>query len=411
MSAFLALVVVLTLSGQAAQTAQPPPQEPTTTIVGADGKLRSLIFLRADAENVTRRVYDALLDRAPTEQEFADSVAELQRGRLPQQLTMITQTKEFTDRTAGLSAAELVDQVFQGMLDRRPSPAEARTYQGQMQARQYSPALLKLITSESFRKQVALDRAASPGSTASAPPTPAPAAAAASSPASPSRPPSMPPPVPAAGAPPSTTVPMSSPALPAPAPASVPAARPPLRPAPFPTARNAPASMPLVAPPSLSAEWTRILACQDQVVSQLRIDPSSPVVLRFDAAEISASSVRGTAVDALDGNRPVSYQCSGGRTTAGYVDARPARPARPGTNFPFAEIQACHAAVTAALGRDRDNPVPSFATAGMMPTDANLFIRGAGSERSRSGQPQPFTYQCQWNGSSIVGATYTFLSR
>ena len=56
----------------AAQTPPPPPpqqqpppsqqpQQPTTTVVGADGRLVSLIFPRTDAENVTRRIYDAWL--------------------------------------------------------------------------------------------------------------------------------------------------------------------------------------------------------------------------------------------------------------------------------------------------------------------------------------------------------------
>ena len=61
---------------------QQPPQQPTTTVVGADGRMVSLIFLRADAENVTRRIYDALLDREPSAQEYDESVAELQRGQL-----------------------------------------------------------------------------------------------------------------------------------------------------------------------------------------------------------------------------------------------------------------------------------------------------------------------------------------
>jgi hypothetical protein len=393
-------LAVLTAAAIIAQAGQPPPspQQPTTTVVGAEGKLVSLIFLRADAENVTRRVYDALLDRQPNDQEFADSVAELQRGRLPQQISTIVQNAEFADRTATLSAAQMLDQMFEGMLSRPPTPAEARTYLPQVQTRQYSPALLKLVTSESFRKQVALDRAAggTPAAPAAPPPSPSP------KPATPERLPSMP--APATSAPPGTAVPLPPAVSPVtPPPPAVPAARPPLRPAPFPTARE-PVSTPLVAPPSLSAEWTRILACQDQVVTQFASDPGRKVLIRFDAAEISASSVRGTAVDALDGNRRLSYQCSGGRATAGYVDSRPPRPVRANVDFPLEEVRACHAAVVVALTGERRDAEAAFQTAGLMPTDVNLFIRGLGADRAR-----PFTYQCQWDGTRIIGATFTFL--
>ncbi|HEY7476546.1 MAG TPA: hypothetical protein VH679_16105 [Vicinamibacterales bacterium] len=396
-------LAVLTAAAIFAQAGQPPAsaQQPTTTVVGAEGKLVSLIFLRADAENVTRRVYDALLDRQPTDQEFADAVAELQRGHLPQQLSTIVQNAEFADRTARLSASQMLDQMFEGMLGRQPTPAEARTYLPQVQTRQYSPALLKLVTSDSFRKQVALDRAA--GGTPAAPAVPPPPPSA--KPAAPERLPSMPPPA-ATSAPPGTAVPLPSGVSPVtPPPPAVPATRPPLRPSPFPTARE-PVSAPLVAPPSLSAEWTRILACQDQVVSQFRSDPARKVLIRFDAAEISASSVRGTAVDALDANRRLSYQCTGGRATAGYADSRPPRAVRADADFPLEEVRACHAAVVVALTQDRRDVEAAFETAGLMPTDVNLFIRGLGADRAR-----PFSYQCQWDGSRIIGATFTFLSK
>ena len=34
-------------------------------------------------------------------------------------------------------------------------------------------------------------------------------------------------------------------------------------------------------------------------------------------------------------------------------------------------------------------------------------IRGAGMDQEKTGQMQPFTYQCQWDGSSITDATFT----
>lgn len=417
------LVVAVGATSSAAQTPpppppsqQPPPQEPTTTVVGADGRMVSLIFLRADAENVTRRIYDALLDREPRAPEHDEWVAELQRGRLPQQLAVIVQTSEFTGRVGGLAAGEVLNQIFRGMLDRAPTAAETKTYLPQVQTKQYVPAMLKLVTSDGFRKQVAQDRALS-GPPATKPGTPSPAV-----PERPGAKPGMAAPTPAT-APPATSVavpppppvpvlPTGSAAEPArvPEPAKVPEpARPAPRPAPFPTARDSTVSVPPATRPALTPEWTQILDCQANVVDQLRSNPPRHVQVRFDAPEISASTVRGTATDMLD-DRRLKYTCTGGGATFAYFDGRPRR-ASADTDFSNDAVKACHGAVISALKRDRRGGPVSFETAGMMPTDSVLFVRGAGEDASSPGQPQPFTYQCQWNGAAIVGATFTLVSR
>ena len=94
-----------------------------------------------------------------TRPEFDASVAELQRGRLPQQLAVMIETEEFTGRASGMPASDLLTQVFDGMLDRAPSAAETKTYLPQFQSKQYSAAVLKIVTSAGFRQQVAQDRA------------------------------------------------------------------------------------------------------------------------------------------------------------------------------------------------------------------------------------------------------------
>ena len=411
----IAVMTVVVCSALARAQTPPPqpqqqtPQQPTTTVVGADGRMVSLIFLRADAENVTRRVYAALLGREPNPQEFAESAAELQRGRLPQQLETMTGQPEFKSRAGSTGPAQMLDQVFQGMLDRPPTAAEVKTYLPQIQGKQYAQAMVKLVTSDTFRKQAARDRATTgPPASPSAEPSPTPRVTV---------PP--PPPVPTPTAPASTAPPPAPPAgtgqrpaaTPATSPAEpeLPAARPPLRPAPFPTARSAETPMPLAAPPRLTSEWKRVVTCQEQIVAAVRSDRPDLVLLRFDAAEISPSTVRGTATDGFD-DRRLSYQCAGGKPTFTYLDSRPARTTR-NDDFRFEEVKACHTAVIAALKRNRRGIAVSFHTAGMMPTDSALFIRGAGMDQEKTGQMQPFTYQCQWDGNSISDATFTLSVR
>lgn len=423
------IATLVTIDAAAApQTAQQPPpqqpppspQEPATSVVGSEGKLVSLIFLPADAANVTRRIYVALLERQPDAESFAASVAELQKGQLSQRLATIVKSPEFVDRATMHTPTEMVQQIFTGMFDRQPTPAEIKTYLPQVQARQYEPALMKLITSSTFRAQAARDRAANPiptsvssPSSVAAPPTPAPARPPATASPTPPAPVVVPPPPPAPVlTPPATTQAQAPPAAaPAPTASAPPAAKIPLRPAPFPTARNAsvnPATL-VAPPPALSPVWTRVLACQEQIVDKVRSDPAQLVLVRFDAAEISNTTVRGTAVNVFENDRRLSYRCTGAEATVSFLQPAP-RSATPQAEF-SEEVKACHAAVTTLIKRDVRNADPSFETAGMMPTDTAMAIRGGGVDRSRGGQPQSFRYQCHWDGDRIAGASYRFADR
>jgi hypothetical protein len=392
-------------------------------VVGAEGKLVSLIFLPADAANVTRRIYVALLDRQPDADSFAASVAELQKGQLSQRLATIVKSPEFVDRATMHTPTEMVQQIFMGMFDREPTAAEIKTYLPPVQARQYEQAMVKLITSTTFRAQAARDRAANPAAPPSsppaagvaAPPTPTPGRPAT---ASTTPPPAVvvPPPPPAPVLSPPTTTQAQTPAAaaaPTPMPASAPpATKVPPRPAPFPTARNAsvsPATL-VAPPPALSPVWTRVLACQEQIVDKVRSDPAQLVLVRFDAAEISNTTVRGTAVNVFENDRRLSYRCTGAEATVSFLQPAP-RSATPQADFSFEEVKACHAAVTTLIKGDVRNADPSFETAGMMPTDTAMAIRGGGVDRSRGGQSQSFRYQCHWDGDRIAGASYRFADR
>jgi hypothetical protein len=316
----------------------------------------------------------------------------------------------------------MVQQIFTGMFDRQPTPAEIKTYLPQVQARQYEPAMMKLVTSSMFRAQAARDRAANPTPTSvsspssgAAPPTPAPARPPAT--ASPTLPASVvvPPPPPAPVLNPPATTPGQTPPAAAPTPtpeSSPPATKVPPRPAPFPTARNAsvnPATL-VPPPPALSPVWTQVLACQEQIVDKVRSDPAQLVLVRFDAAEISNTTVRGTAVNVFENDRRLSYRCTGAEATVSFLQPA-ARSATPQAEFSVEEVKACHAAVTTLIKRDARNADPSFETAGMMPTDTAMAIRGGGVDRSRGGQPQSFRYQCHWDGDRIAGASYRFADR
>ena len=147
-----------------------------------------------------------------------------------------------------------------------------------------------------------------------------------------------------------------------------------------------------------------MLSCQEEVVFRLRTSPPRLVLVRFDAAEVSTSTVRGSAVNVLDNDRRLTYRCTGNEVTV--LSSSPPSQAPTGieTDFPVEEVKACYAAIITLVKRDRANVEPGFETAGMMPTDSTMSIRGVFLDRSRPSQS--FRYECQWDGDRVVGAAY-----
>jgi len=108
------------------------------------------IYSRSEAGVVANAVYAALLGRAPEAAGFSSAVAEIQSGNLEALIDAMLRSREFLDVTSGLTAAQILEQFYQGILDREGDSAGVRLYLGEMRRRQYAGVLLKLIRSPEF---------------------------------------------------------------------------------------------------------------------------------------------------------------------------------------------------------------------------------------------------------------------
>ncbi len=111
---------------------------------------QSVNYARPDAELITTRLYEALLDRQPNSAEQSASVADLQRGRLPIRVNQIVQSPEFRKRVAQLQPSQVLDQIYQGFLGRNPDTSGTQGFLPMIEKKQYANVVMALVSSEEF---------------------------------------------------------------------------------------------------------------------------------------------------------------------------------------------------------------------------------------------------------------------
>ena len=147
---------------------------------------------------------------------------------------------------------------------------------------------------------------------------------------------------------------------------------------------------------SSTASAGEALGCMEQIVEKVRNDLPGAVLLRFESA-----SNEGTAIDVLDNNRRINYNCNG--ATYSYQDGRNTRSAPNETDFPDDRARACQAEVRSKVGRERNGVDVAFESAGVMVASGVQGVRGLGFERPQGAN---FMYECTMDGTRVVNSSY-----
>jgi hypothetical protein len=118
---------------------------------------------RAEAEAVAKRLYRATLEREAEVRGLTQATAEIQKGNLQQQINSMVASQEFRQKIARMTAPQILDQFYRGMLNRAPDQAGIDAFLPRMEQRQYAGVLLEMAGSPEFRETL--------GSTATSPVT------------------------------------------------------------------------------------------------------------------------------------------------------------------------------------------------------------------------------------------------
>jgi len=126
---------------------------PAADEVGAE-RSRSRSYSHEEAERAATRLYRGLLGRDPDAGGLRDATVQIQAGRLDQQVSSMVSSAEFRARIAETSAAEMLERIYLGLLDRLPDTDGTRTFLPQVESGRYADVALSLIGSEEFAQRI-----------------------------------------------------------------------------------------------------------------------------------------------------------------------------------------------------------------------------------------------------------------
>ena len=107
-------------------------------------------YTRRQAEEIAERLYRAILQREIDQSARATTVAEVQRGRLENQISSMVDSREFTELRARSRPAELLEAFYAGLLERTPDSAGTRGYLREVTRGRYREAIMNLLQSGEF---------------------------------------------------------------------------------------------------------------------------------------------------------------------------------------------------------------------------------------------------------------------
>lgn len=107
-------------------------------------------YSSAEAEELTRRLYAALLGREPDPSGMSTSTGEIRAGRLDKLVESMQNSSEFSVKAAKMTPAERLEQIYRGLLGRSPDAAGSRSYLSFIQRGQHAAVVIELLTSEEF---------------------------------------------------------------------------------------------------------------------------------------------------------------------------------------------------------------------------------------------------------------------
>ena len=107
-------------------------------------------YTRRQAVEIAERLYRTILQREVESGSRATAIAEVQRGRLENQVSSMVDSWEFADLRRESQPAELLEAFYAGLLNRAPDSASADDYLREIQRGRYREAIMNLLQSEEF---------------------------------------------------------------------------------------------------------------------------------------------------------------------------------------------------------------------------------------------------------------------
>lgn len=112
-------------------------------------------YAAAEADFITQRLYLALLGRDPDPQGLRDTSAAIQRGDLDRRVDEILRSNEYRSRAREAHPAWLLEQLYVGILGRKPDDSAVRAFTPMLQRGQIGEVARELLRSDEFERLLA----------------------------------------------------------------------------------------------------------------------------------------------------------------------------------------------------------------------------------------------------------------
>lgn len=109
-------------------------------------------YTREQADEIVARLYRAILQRDVDEPSRRSAVAEIQRGRIENQVRSMIGSGEFQQIRQQQDPAAIITAFYQGLLDREPDSRGLRQYLDELGRGRHAQAVMNLIQSEEFEE-------------------------------------------------------------------------------------------------------------------------------------------------------------------------------------------------------------------------------------------------------------------
>jgi len=110
-------------------------------------------YERDEAEVIVGALYRGILGRDADAGSLSGAVSEAQRGRLEAQVQAMLRSGEFLQSAASTTPAELLDKLYQGLLERSPDSTGVRDLLPQLERRRYLDVVLAILRSAEFEER------------------------------------------------------------------------------------------------------------------------------------------------------------------------------------------------------------------------------------------------------------------
>ena len=105
----------------------------------------------ADAEEITRRLYQGILGREADSEGLRSNAAGLRRSGVEAIVRTLVESDEFANGPGGKSPRQLLNQFYRGLLGRNPDSAGVSAFMPRMDRAQYVSVVTEMVNSNEFQ--------------------------------------------------------------------------------------------------------------------------------------------------------------------------------------------------------------------------------------------------------------------